>query len=697
MRFFAATSALVTAIGLAAAPAASAAPGQAPAPASGARVVSQHTVTLLTGDVVVLERFANGKQSATVHPPAGRTQVGYSTQQIGQDAYVVPNDAAPLIATGTLSRDLFDVTKLVASGYDDAHASAMPMIVQYRANRMRAQAAPALPGTSRGATLSSINATAIGESKRQSHAFWASLRVGLSSVKRVWLDAKVKVDLHESVPLIGAPQAWAAGYNGSGVNVAVLDTGIDAAHPDFAGKIVAGQNFVPAGQPGGGDPSDVTDGFGHGTHVASIIAGTGAADGGYYTGVAPGARLIIGKVLNDAGSGLDSWIIDGMEWATQVEHARIVSMSLGPGSASDGTDPMSQAVNDLTAQTGALFVIAAGNAGPSAQTVASPGAADAALTVGAVDKSDHLASFSSRGPRLGDYAIKPEIAAPGVDIVAARAPGTPIGDQDPVDQYYTRLSGTSMATPHVAGAAAILAEEHPDWTAAQLKPALISTSKDDGYTVYQQGGGRVDVARAFSQQVYADPGTLNLGYFRYPHTSETPVTKPVTFRNNGSSDVTLNLALSVTGEKKRRSAGRHVHSQPAHRDRPGGRLRHRNGDRRPERRAVRPLRRLPHRHGRQRRGAYVRRRLRRAGDVQRHRAGDRPRRAPGRGHQPGRAVQPDTPRCVPDPVLLRRRDAHVPGSTRHVQPDGLPLHDGRAQPVRAGGDSGRGPAVAGQP
>src|SRR5215471_7144215 len=114
IRLFAATSALVTAIGLTAAPAASAAPAPTPAqaPAAGARVVSQHTVTLLTGDVVLLERFANGKQSATVHPPADRTEVGYSTQQVGQEVYVVPNDAAPLIAAGTLSRDLFDVTKL---------------------------------------------------------------------------------------------------------------------------------------------------------------------------------------------------------------------------------------------------------------------------------------------------------------------------------------------------------------------------------------------------------------------------------------------------------------------------------------------------------------------------------------------------------------------------------------------------------
>src|SRR5690606_16016887 len=124
----------------------------------------------------------------------------------------------------------------------------------------------------------------------------------------------------------------------------------------------------------------------------------------------------------------------------------------------DGTEPQDQAVDQLTAQTGALFVIAAGNSGPNSQTVSSPGSADTALTVAAVDRSDRLANFSSRGPRRGDGALKPEIAAPGVGIVAARAGGAQIGD------LYTSSTGTSMATPHVAGAAAILAQKYPDWT-----------------------------------------------------------------------------------------------------------------------------------------------------------------------------------------------------------------------------------------
>ncbi|WP_163567554.1 S8 family serine peptidase [Fodinicola feengrottensis] len=115
-----------------------------------------------------------------------------------------------------------------------------------------------------------------------------------------------------------------------------------------------------------GSTTGTQDHFGHGTHVASIVAGSGAAFGGKYKGVAPGAKLLIGKVLGDDGSGYDSGIIAGMQWAVD-QHARVVNMSLGSDEPSDGTDPMSQAVNMLTAQSGTLFVLAAGNSGPSSQ------------------------------------------------------------------------------------------------------------------------------------------------------------------------------------------------------------------------------------------------------------------------------------------------------------------------------------------
>ena len=209
---------------------------------------------------------------------------------------------------------------------------------------------------------------------------------------------------------------------------------------------------------------------GHGTHVASTVLGTGAASDGLERGVAPGARLIVGKVLADEGFGQDSWIIDGMEWA--AAHADVVNMSLGTCEADDGTDPMSQALNTLSAETGALFVVAAGNAGAE-QTVGSPGAADAALTVGAVDGTDQLAWFTSQGPRAGDMAHQARPRRTGrrrqrraLAVVAPRA--------GPVQT----MSGTSMATPHVAGAAAVLAQRHPGWSGAQLKDALMSSTKE---------------------------------------------------------------------------------------------------------------------------------------------------------------------------------------------------------------------------
>src|SRR5690606_19590937 len=155
---------------------------------------------------------------------------------------------------------------------------------------------------------------------------------------RVWLDSKSELLLDQSAPLIGAPQAWAAGYDGSGVTVAVLDSGVDLNHPDLVDRLVATESFVDGLPP--------QDHHGHGTHVASTIAGTGAASDGRYTGVAPGADLVTARVCSDEGGCSSSAIIAGMEWATQQMGADIVSMSLG-GGPTNGTDPLSMAVNNL--------------------------------------------------------------------------------------------------------------------------------------------------------------------------------------------------------------------------------------------------------------------------------------------------------------------------------------------------------------
>ncbi|MGY0007424.1 S8 family serine peptidase, partial [Micromonospora sp. I033] len=494
---------------------------------------------LTTGGQVHLAPAASGRVAATVRPGPGRERVTFHTVAADGGLRVLPSDVVPYLSAGLLDADLFDVEELVAEGYGDATQSALPLIVRYQepaAGRVRR-----LAGATAARPLESINGAALRVGKADLGGLWTTLRGAPAArtadatprlgggIARVWLDGRVHPALEHSVPQIGAPAAWAAGRDGSGVRVAVLDTGVDATHPDLAGRIAEAQDFT-----GGGS---ARDGHGHGTHVAATIAGSGAASDGLRKGVAPGARLLVGKVLDDSGRGYDSGIIAGMEWAAH-SGAKVVSMSLG-GSPTDGTDPMSQSVNDLTAETGALFVIAAGNEG-AAGTVGSPGAATGALTVGAVDRDDNLADFSSRGPRVGDNGLKPEITAPGVGIVAARASGTTMGT--PVDDAYTRASGTSMATPHVAGAAAILAQEHPDWAAGKLKDALVSTTRaNPALTVFEQGGGRVDVARALSQRVY---GSATADFGRVS-TGGAVTERTVTYTNGTSSPQSLRLALEL--------------------------------------------------------------------------------------------------------------------------------------------------------
>jgi hypothetical protein len=207
-----------------------------------------------------------------------------------------------------------------------------------------------------------------------------------------------------------------------------------------------------------------------------------------------------------------------MQWAV-AQGADVVNMSLG-GDVSDGTDVVSRAVDELSASSSTLFVIAAGNAGSAPSTITAPGAAGSALTVGAVDGSDQMAYFSSRGPRPGDHALKPDVTAPGVGIVAARAAGTTMGD--PVDANYVAASGTSMATPHVAGSAALLLQLHPSWTPADVKSALMSTAApawgDTARTreaaVPLEGAGLVALPSANDPLLFTDPVSLSFASIR---------------------------------------------------------------------------------------------------------------------------------------------------------------------------------------
>ncbi len=299
-------------------------------------------------------------------------------------------------------------------------------------------------------------------------------------------------------PSLGVDKLWAKGITGKNVVVAVIDTGI-AQHPDVKDRIIGFQDMVNG-------KTEAYDDQGHGTHCAGIVAGDGTASQGKYKGVAPEAKLIGVKVLDSRGSGSFSNVIKGIQWA--VDNAKekginIISMSLGGrASKSYKDDPVAQAV-EAAVKAGITPIIAAGNEGPSAGTIGTPAIAEHVITVGALDdkgtldrSDDGIANFSSRGPSKFDKLDKPDILAPGVNITSLSNTG----------DGYRSMSGTSMATPFMAGVAALMVQAKPDITPEQLKQLSIKTadkltpaapqpiggSPAKGFEHTQQGAGVID-------------------------------------------------------------------------------------------------------------------------------------------------------------------------------------------------------------
>ena len=359
----------------------------------------------------------------------------------------------------------------------------------------------------------------------------------LAPIEVVEVEAEQEVDQTRATTAdVGAPALWNQGITGKGIRVAVLDTGADALHPDLDDldfrrwssvlnprKVVDARSFV-----GGGCVPLVgaTDGHGHGTHVAGIAAGTGegtplADDNGRYAGIAPDAELAIGKVLTDAGAGVNSDLLAAMEWAARpvgsapcAIGAHVVNLSLGsesrPARLNSGSDVdlVSLMLNRLAVRYGTVFVAAAGNSGPFIGSVLeAPGSAAQALSVGASAKDydvNHddtlsgdtcsgyqqgantcsagagnqppsLGAFSSRGPS-GDLWLRPDLSAPGYNIVSAQAAtGLALAQNDlnrgtRADPLYATATGTSMAAPATAGTAALLLQGYRDRHGALPSP-----------------------------------------------------------------------------------------------------------------------------------------------------------------------------------------------------------------------------------
>ncbi len=270
-------------------------------------------------------------------------------------------------------------------------------------------------------------------------------------------------------------------------------------------------------------------------HCASIAAGTGEASSYAYVGVAPGALLLNGKVLDNYGSGWNSWIINGIEWAVD-QSADIISMSLSIDISGDGTDPLSLAI-DWAYDQGIVCTVAAGNDGEEGMfSVDIPAVAKKVIAVGSTTKSDEISDFSSQGPTT-DYRIKPDVCAPGSNIAAARASSTSLGS--PIDSYYTILSGTSMATPHTAGAAALMLQIHPDWNPLMIKSALMGNTKLLSYEhLWRQGAGRIDVAKAINTTILIIEPSSSLGLIELGETLDTTLS----LMNLASTPTMINLS-----------------------------------------------------------------------------------------------------------------------------------------------------------
>ncbi|AZM44796.1 hypothetical protein DMB38_02265 [Streptomyces sp. WAC 06738] len=518
---------------LSATPAAAGPPPLAAPPAGGAAPSASATVTLVTGDEVTLDALAaDGPPAVSVTPRAGSGSRSFTTLRDGDDVYVVPDDAAGLVPE-VLDLELFNVTALVEMGYDDASTRALPLIVQ----GPRPLAAAGDAAREDALPLPALDAVAVELPKKRAGTFAATLArpadPAAAGVRRVWLDRSLQAaELDGNLSQIGAPEVWDAGLSGAGVDVAVLDSGVDADHPDLRGRVAGAVDFTGEGT--------TEDRNGHGTHVASLVAGSGAASGGARKGVAYGARLLSGRVLDGEGQGRASWVIAGMQWATE-QGADVVNLSLG-GTAPEHpeNDPVARALDTLAAETGTLFVVAAGNSGPYSGTIGSPGVAESALTVGAVDAGGGTPRFTSIGPTTGAYLSKPDLAAPGVAVTGARAGG---GTADP----YTEMSGTSQATPHVAGAAALLLEKHPDWDWRRLKTALMTTADGDAAAPrpHAAGAGVLDLPGAANETLRLDRGNVDFGYLRYPE-GERPASIEVTLTNNGTEPRAISLTDLAT-------------------------------------------------------------------------------------------------------------------------------------------------------
>ncbi|MCE7741952.1 MAG: S8 family serine peptidase [Candidatus Heimdallarchaeota archaeon] len=313
------------------------------------------------------------------------------------------------------------------------------------------------------------------------------------------IDEESEFHTYPSEALIGARELLDLGIDGTGIKIAILDTGIDKYHPDlddidnnpytYDPKVILEKSFIDYDGDGVAD-TDTSDGYGHGTHCAGIAAGKGILNG-----VAPNAWLMNGRVGDDGGQLEITWLLKAIDWAV-LSGADIISMSLGWGIYN--VMPLLDEAANYAWERGVILTVSAGNSGSNPRTTASPGQASRSITVGASTADNTITYWSSRGPSINGM-IDPDVVAPGENILSM-APGN----------GYRVASGTSMSAPAVAGVAALLLSSSPDEDIGLIRSAIISTATDLGYHVFTQGAGLVNAKAAYdylqNPSVYAYPG-----------------------------------------------------------------------------------------------------------------------------------------------------------------------------------------------
>ncbi|MTI85054.1 MAG: serine protease [Firmicutes bacterium] len=319
-------------------------------------------------------------------------------------------------------------------------------------------------------------------------------------VHKIWFDRDVKAVLDVASPTVGSPPLWDKNVDGKGIVVAVLDTGIFH-HPDLSDRI---KDFVDLIN----QKTDTYDDNGHGTHVAGDIASSGIQSELLFRGPAPEAQLVGVKVLDKMGSGSISTVIEGIQWCVDNKDTTgisVLNMSLGAAATESYTnDPVCQAVEKAW-RAGLVVCVAAGNDGPQPQTIGSPGIDPIIITVGALDdagtiesEDDRVAGFSSRGPTI-DGLTKPDVIAPGNNIISLRSPGSMLDKKSRdgrVNEWYTSLSGTSMATPVCAGVVAQMLQANGSLTPDQVKASLMESARTLDLDPNIQGAGIIDAQSA---------------------------------------------------------------------------------------------------------------------------------------------------------------------------------------------------------